>query len=166
MWHGVGEVFIIWGAWHGTFMVLEHAGLGNWLKKIWSPLRHLYLLLIVIIGWVLFRSDTLTYAAGFLKSMFGLNTGNAVGNTVNTYLNNLVILTLGAAVVASTPILPGIVRSKNRFIQAIQVRGWHFTSAFELSYSSLKVLSLGAVFVSSIMSMSGALNSPFIYFKF
>ena len=59
LWHGANWTFIVWGAWHGLFLVLEHAGLGDLLERAWRPLRHAYVLAAVVSGWVLFRCDTL-----------------------------------------------------------------------------------------------------------
>jgi len=166
LWHGAGKTFIVWGAWHGIFIVLEHAGFGNILKKIWSPLRHLYLLLIVIIGWVIFRSDSLHYAAGYLKAMFGLSPGNAPVLAVGSYLNSLVVLTLLVGIAISSPFIPKVNILKDNFINVIRSKKSRLYQVFGLSWSLGELLCLVVILVVSIMSLSGALNNPFIYFKF
>jgi alginate O-acetyltransferase complex protein AlgI len=166
LWHGAGKAFVVWGAWHGLFIVLEHAGLGNRLKKFWPPVSHLYLLLVVMIGWVLFRAESLHQAADFLKVMAGLNPGKAGLYSVMSYLDNLTILTLAAAMVLSTPVFPAILRLKDKLAGAIPVERQRGKGIFELGYSSVKIIALGLVLVLSMMSLSGSLNNPFIYFKF
>jgi len=109
LWHGAARTFVVWGALHGLFMVLEHAGLGTFIKKVWSPLRHIYLLFIVMVGWVLFRSDTLHYAAGYLRAMFGFSPGNTKGMPFSQLVNPLVIVTLLGGLAAAFAIAPGIV---------------------------------------------------------
>ena len=61
LWHGASWTFVIWGLYHGTFLVMERLGLADRLMRLWRPLRHLYLLIVVMVGWVLFRADTLTF---------------------------------------------------------------------------------------------------------
>ena len=166
MWHGAGWNFIVWGAWHGAFIVLEHSRFKNILNRLWSPLRHLYLLLIVMIGWVLFRSASLIYALNYLKAMCGLNSGDVSTYGLTGYLNNLTILILIIAIVISVPIFPKIADSKEKILAAFHEKGWHFLSAFEIGYSSIKYLSLGLVLSISFTFLSGTLSNPFIYFKF
>jgi len=68
LWHGAAWNFVAWGAWHGLFLVLERAGLLAWRSRV---LRHVYLLLVVIFGWVLFRADGLGHAAAYMTAMLG-----------------------------------------------------------------------------------------------
>ena len=58
LWHGASWTFVIWGLYHGFFIVLEHAGLGRVLDRQARPLRHSYALLVVLVGWVIFRAPT------------------------------------------------------------------------------------------------------------
>ena len=74
LWHGASWNFVIWGLFHGTFLVIERLGLASAVKRLWLPLRHAYLMLVVMIGWVFFRADTLPIAMSFLRTMFGLQT--------------------------------------------------------------------------------------------
>ena len=71
LWHGSSWNFVIWGLIHGLFLVLERIGLGNFVNKLWKPLQHVYTLLIVMIGWVFFRAETLSSATQMLTIMFG-----------------------------------------------------------------------------------------------
>ncbi len=66
LWHGASWPFVLWGAWHGTFLVIERAGLDRVLRRL-GPLAHVYALLAVMGGWVLFRCDTLAQAVGLLR---------------------------------------------------------------------------------------------------
>ena len=64
--------FVIWGAVHGVFLVIERMGLARVMGSWPQLLRHLYLLLVVMVGWVFFRANTLPDAVGMLKAMAGL----------------------------------------------------------------------------------------------
>jgi alginate O-acetyltransferase complex protein AlgI len=69
LWHGAAWGFIIWGAYHGVFLVLERAFLGRWLAHIgkWS---FLYTFFVVLVGWVFFRLEHLRTAVRYLSRMF------------------------------------------------------------------------------------------------
>ena len=71
LWHGASWNFVIWGLWHGTFLVIERIASNRGDRG--TPIRsHLYTMLVVMIGWVFFRAETLPDAVAFLKAMAGL----------------------------------------------------------------------------------------------
>ncbi|MDP2213049.1 MBOAT family protein [Phenylobacterium sp.] len=72
LWHGAAWTFVLWGAWHGAFLVLERMGLGAVLKAIPRPAAWLYALMVVILGWVLFRAESLGRAVEVWAGMAGL----------------------------------------------------------------------------------------------
>lgn len=69
LWHGARWNFVVWGLWHGAFLILERV-LGNRFRMP-KWLGHIYTMLVVLIGWVFFRADTLGQAAVYLRSMAG-----------------------------------------------------------------------------------------------
>ena len=73
LWHGASWSFIFWGAFHGFFLVLERAFLGNVLTKIGKLPSILITFFIVNIGWVFFRIDKIGDAFSYLKTMFTYN---------------------------------------------------------------------------------------------
>lgn len=75
LWHGFKPTFIIWGLLYGVAIAVESKGFGRWLKNIWRPLRHIYTLLIVLTGWVFFRSNNLNFAIEFFKRLAGNREG-------------------------------------------------------------------------------------------
>ena len=76
LWHGAAWTFILWGAWHGLFLSLERLGLGQFLLRLWQPIRHLYLLVSVFLAWVLFRAESLGQAIDYYVALFGLNSNS------------------------------------------------------------------------------------------
>lgn len=69
LWHGASWNFVIWGMWHGFFIVMEKIiPIEKTLR--WRPIQTFYTMLIVICGWVFFRADNLTQAASYLHKMF------------------------------------------------------------------------------------------------
>lgn len=88
LWHGASWNFVAWGAFYGVLLIAEKYIFKNVLEKIPRPLRRALTMLIVIIGWVFFSSETLSSAIDFLRSMFGAN-GFASSQTEYLLANNL-----------------------------------------------------------------------------
>src|SRR5439155_8827711 len=76
LWHGANVTFVVWGLYHGTFLVIERLGIGGWLERRGAWIRHAYLLLAVIVGWVFFRSNDIDSALSYLRTMFGFQNGS------------------------------------------------------------------------------------------
>jgi len=75
LWHGLTTNFLLWGLLHGLAIAFESAGGGRWLKNVWRPFRHFYTLAVVLVGWVFFRSSSLTFAFGFFSRLAGNTSG-------------------------------------------------------------------------------------------
>jgi alginate O-acetyltransferase complex protein AlgI len=72
-WHGANWTFVVWGVYHGLFLILERiTGLGRASPNRIGELRRLFTLLVVICGWVIFRCDDLGQAGRFFTAMFSL----------------------------------------------------------------------------------------------
>ncbi len=71
LWHGASWNFVVWGLFHGFFLVFERISLvEKFLIKLPSIIQHFYAMFVVLIGWVFFRSVDLTSAMAYLKLMF------------------------------------------------------------------------------------------------
>ena len=71
LWHGAGANFIIWGLYYGVFLILERGAWGTFLEKNrFRALNHVYVMLVVVIGWVFFRAENLPDALLLLRKMF------------------------------------------------------------------------------------------------
>src|SRR4051812_1626918 len=106
LWHGASWNFVVWGLFHGSFLVMERIGLARAVRRMWTPLRHVYLLLVVMIGWVFFRADTLAGAVAFLKAMAGLTVPAVSPYTIAWDLPVHVRPALNSGIVGSRPIVP------------------------------------------------------------
>jgi alginate O-acetyltransferase complex protein AlgI len=137
-WHGASWHFLAWGVYFGVFICLEILFLGKLLDKVWKPLAHLYTLLVVIIGWLFFRADSLNYALFLLKKMFTFDTRGIVwGELLSSY--NLVVIFLG--------ILISLAIYKTRL-------------------GSFPKLLLSIPLLYSILQVASNTYTPFIYFRF
>jgi len=74
LWHGANFTFIVWGLWHGAFLVLERLKpVDDFFSKIPYLVKRVYLLLVVMLGWVFFKADSLAVSMNYLASMFSFN---------------------------------------------------------------------------------------------
>ncbi|MCB1615707.1 MAG: MBOAT family protein [Pseudomonadales bacterium] len=73
LWHGASWNFVIWGLIHGAFLVIERLGFDKILQRLWRPVRHCYTLLVVLVGWVFFRAETLDTSLHYTKTLMGLS---------------------------------------------------------------------------------------------
>jgi alginate O-acetyltransferase complex protein AlgI len=160
LWHGASWNFVIWGLFHGTFLVVERLGLAAGVKRLWAPLRHVYLLVVVMIGWVFFRADTLADAVAFLRAMVGLSAAGRTPYTLQWYLTPELWLALVAGAVGSMPIVPALARWPARS-GALGAR-----SAVAWTLSAASTATLVLLLVASIMQMAAKTYNPFIYFRF
>lgn len=79
LWHGASINFVLWGAWFGVLIIAEHMGMGRLLEKLPSALSWLYTMLAVVLGWVLFDTDSISSAFRFIGAMFGAGGSFASG---------------------------------------------------------------------------------------
>lgn len=75
LWHGAAWGFIVWGAYHGLFLVIERIFLGKWLARI-GKLAFLYTFPVVVVGWVFFKMEYLRASLTYLHTMFIWKGGN------------------------------------------------------------------------------------------
>ncbi|MBE5852448.1 MAG: MBOAT family protein [Lachnospiraceae bacterium] len=71
-WHGAGFNFILWGLFYGLLLWFEKLALGKLLKKLPAFLQHGYVILLTVLGFVIFRAESLNELGGLLKSMFSI----------------------------------------------------------------------------------------------
>ena len=86
LWHGAAWNFVAWGAFYGILLILEKFVFASRLEKIPMPVRHVLTMLIVMIGWVFFSSNTLGDAGSYLLSMTGFGSGGFADSQSLYYL--------------------------------------------------------------------------------
>ncbi|WP_312473466.1 MBOAT family O-acyltransferase [Neobacillus sp.] len=156
LWHGASWTFIAWGLYYGIIIALERAWLGGFLEKLWTPIRHAYVILIFLIGWVFFRADNFSYSFDFIKTMFGVNQQPLYDKLSIYYLYDYGAVIL-LAMIISTPIMPFIVRKVNKLV----------SNSF-LQFSNQLIVSgiLLFLLIVNIVHMVNSTFNPFIYFRF
>lgn len=155
IWHGAGFTFIVWGAYHGLFVVLERAFLGKILEQEkFKILSHIYMLSVVTLGFVIFRADTLSHAGGYFKAMF-------LGNQ-NVLWNMLEAADIHTAIAFVLAILCSgfFVPLKDRITAKIKAAAGE--NAYQISCS----IGLIFIFAWCILKLISGTYNPFIYFRF
>lgn len=155
LWHGASWNFVLWGLFHGTFAFLEEKNIIPREKLEKSVFGHIYLMLVVIIGFTLFRADTLTQAGQFIGQMFtGFHFELPLMQAFAAELSPVYLLTLAAAVILSVPV-------KEKIKALIETRlGGEKTYQYVSFFCSLLLLEI------CLLSLSSGTYNPFIYFRF
>ena len=149
-WHGAGWNFVMWGLYYFVILFIEKLFLLKALDKLPKFFRHVYALVLIIIGWVIFASDDVSVLLPYLGSMFGAN-GAIGGMDVYTLLTKAVLLII--CCIASTE-LP-----KKLFLSA--AGAMNEKAAFTLK----SVLTIALLALSMILLIGDSYN-PFLYFRF
>ncbi len=153
IWHGAAVNFLLWGLYYFVFLILEKFVLKKWLEKLPKFVGHIYTLIVVLFGWVLFRSEGMTEVLRVLKAMFIPYTTSITMAQLSIYLSSYgAYLLMG--IVLSIPVFPwfrNIVMTKYKENTFIQIMYYGFV--------------LG-MFIIAIAFLSQATYNPFIYFRF
>ncbi len=150
LWHGASWSFVLWGLWHGLFMIIERLFLSKILQKNpIKPLNHAYTILVVIIGWVFFRGESLDTVAVMLQNMFTVNLNNLT--TTMLYLDSEVVVTLIFAL-----LLCGVLQCIPRLKKAV----------FAERINGFEFFLLPVILLLCILSLTSGVYNPFIYFQF
>lgn len=155
IWHGANWTFVFWGVYHGLLTMLEtfvesrrkkEKRVEGVLCYIGRFFGHIYTLLAVTIGFVIFRADTLGQAFHYIGSMFSFNVTAYGVMEAASLLSPLFILTLLVAIVASTPVVRLVKNKKLKF------------------YGGLAASML--LYFLCILELAAGSYNPFIYFRF
>ena len=153
LWHGANWTFVLWGAWHGGFLVIERF-LGR--QKLWRPLPAALAvpktMLIVVLGWVIFRAATIGEAWRVVEGMLGVN-GWALGEAFSWQVTGLEVTTLilGVGVIYLAPWWRALL--------------WRAPEPRQGALQTVHLLVL-PLFVLGILQLSAQSFSPFLYFQF
>lgn len=153
LWHGAAWGFIIWGAYHGLFLVGERMGLNKWLAKMGKS-AFIYTFFIVLIGWVFFRIENLQLSVNYFSRMFAWHPENGAQqwswDTQFTF-------TMYVAALFSFFTIP-------EFGKKLQAK------VYTLDYSMRRHYFMAFVAILLCIISAGAISStdfnPFIYFRF
>src|SRR5690554_6760865 len=153
IWHGATWSFVVWGLFHGLFLIIERLGFKSILNRLPNALQWFYTILVVMVGWVLFRVEALPDAIAYIVKLFSFEQMN--NNSFLYYLNNEKIIVLLLAVVSSSLFFVKIKAylDKRNYFQTIAVQ-----TALDIGFVILLLI--------CIVYINSGSYSPFIYFRF
>ena len=153
LWHGASLNFILWGLYYGLFLIIEKLLLLKWLNnnKIKS-INSFYVLFVVIIGWVLFRANSLSHAFDVIKLMFSFDF-NPTYVVLPSFINIKIILTILLSILFAGPL-------------QVAFSKYNKNSIVEKNYKKIEFIVIGALMILCITELIASSYNPFIYFRF
>lgn len=158
LWHGASVNFLVWGMYHGLFLVGERLFRGWPAGPRW--MGHVYTLLVVMFGWVLFRAETWPQTWAFWKAMLGLGPALAADSEVWFWFGRDVQMAMAAGVLFSLPVVP-VVRRGWAAVGPVRSGGFR-----ELLGMLLRLAILLGLFLACVPLLVAETYNPFIYFRF
>lgn len=149
LWHGASWNFIVWGLLHGLFIFIERLGLKKKLDKL-NILSRVYTLLVVIVAWIFFRSDTLKIALDYLKVMF-TPVFTCEFNLVSIFNLKVLIIIILATLFAG---ITKTIKEKTKLKKLHKI------------YTIIEPMIVLIILLISILVLVSNTYNPFIYFRF
>ena len=150
-WHGAAWNFIIWGAYHGLFLILDRLFLQKLLTKSGKIIAVIFTFFLTIIGWIIFRAESVNQIVFYIKSLFSFNYENYT-------LPKEFIFTLIVAFVFSFITFFKYGKKLENFI--------FYKKEYKLWQVLLYMAIILILFTLSVAGITGNSFSPFIYFRF
>ncbi len=157
LWHGARWTFVVWGLYHGAFLLIERALGEERVARLWSPLAHVYVLLAVGVSFALFRADDLGHASAVIAAMFGGAQGDGAALSLPLLVDPITRLALAVAVVGCLPWTTWLERVRAALDQR---------PAAALVWRGATEIWLVGVLVLCLLRISVATYTPFLYFRF
>lgn len=154
-WHGAEWNFILWGLYYFIFLILEKFILNKVLNKVPNIINHIYALFIILIGWVIFRCDTLSTMKEMFTALFSFNITQMSLNESLVYLESYYIYFI-LAIIFSAPVYYKIVEK----IKTLK------KGKLKTFLTIMHYLFLIGLFIITIMFLAHSSYNPFIYFRF
>lgn len=155
IWHGANFTFILWGFLHGLLMSAETllTRKNKPERLAFKPLKWLYTILFVILGFVIFRSDTVGYAFAYIGRMFAFVRLDGAYRVFLSCLTPVFIITLVTALIACFPIVPSV----GSALKEKPCRKAVSAVCYALTFG---------LYLLCVMTLAADSYNPFIYFRF
>ena len=153
-WHGAEWNYILWGLYFGIILMLERYILNKVLYKLPNVLKHIYALILILIGWLIFTSNDIVYLNDYLKSLLCINVPFINNYTIELILSNLSIIIIGS--ILSTPIYKVLSNKINNINNKV----------LKVVINILITLSIIILFIITLAYLVSNSYNPFLYFRF
>ena len=160
IWHGAAWVFVVWGIFHGFFIFIERLGFKKLLDKT-HVLNHVYTLLVVMVGWVIFRAPSLKYALNYLRVMFFGASDNVIPIQLYTVVNHRMVFTVIIGI-----LLCGVIQLLLKWLANNKSTKQWYEKILFFYVKYIEPLFLFVLLVLCIMAITSNTYTSFIYFRF
>lgn len=151
LWHGAAWNFVAWGLYYGVILIIEKYFLSPVLDRLPDVVRHIYSIVLIVIGWVLFFSSSFGQAADYIRVMFGAGAhGFADRESMYLLTSNLILWLI--LIFGSTPLV------HFRYEHMLRSKKWNTTIINSVVYAAL--------FIVCIAYLVTETYNPFLYFRF
>ncbi len=167
LWHGAAWNFVLWGIYYGVLLAFEKDVWGSALRKLPRILQHLYAILIVIFGFIIFVFDDMTELGQYIRIMFGMAGVPLVNSTLFWYLrNNFAILIVGC--ILAFPVYPWLRAKLAKYIERCDCTEANDLATRRIVTVSTVLTALGylALFLLAVAYLVNDSYNPFLYFRF
>ena len=167
LWHGPSWNFVIFGGLHGLALVV------NKLWTVWNPIKqlvkrppvkfawmlcaHLLTLGVVLMGFVLFRADTMPAALAYLQAMGGWGLAGASTQSLALYIDRVTSLAFAVGLIGSMPVVP--------YLRA-RLANQSLSPCLENTGLVVRLITFATLFLFCAMQLAAGTYNPFIYFRF
>ena len=162
LWHGAQWTFICWGLYHGAFLIVERVGLREKVAASGRFFSHLYTMVVVLVGWVIFRAPGIVEAGRVLRAMAGAGASGGL-EPIALFLTPTTIVAMIAGAITSLPVVPAVCEW---WWSSTPATGDSAAPAWTFGGSLTEVATLTGLLVLSFMSLAAGTYNPFIYFRF
>ncbi len=153
LWHGASWTFVVWGLFHGLFLVAERLRFGTWLARATPPLQHTYTIVVVLVGWVFFRADSLARAGSYLAAMAGATSAHGPRLADLLSVRTRLALVIG---------LPAATLPLREWVERVKPGDGLAGVVWRLGVAAAQLTLL----VLAIFFVAAETYNPFIYFRF
>ena len=167
LWHGANWTFVIWGLFHGLFSSLE--GSARKMQKLPGVILHIYTMLVVIVGFVIFRAESLTQAFQYIGRMFGgFDSSPAAMAFALQQLTPFFLVMMAAAVFFCGPFRTVAEKVQNRAVKpsGSTETGTGGRTGIGVALETVLYIVAFILLLWCIIRLSGGSYNPFIYFRF
>lgn len=154
-WHGAEWNFVLWGLYYFIFLVLEKFVLNKYLEKLPGFLKHVYALVIIYFGWIIFRCDSTQLLTHYFGALFSFDFNSMAWNEILVYLESYYVYFI-LAILFSTPV----------YYKLIEKIDCVSNKRLKLVLNIVHYFGLIVIFIITIMFLAYSSYNPFIYFRF
>ncbi|OGV58985.1 MAG: alginate O-acetyltransferase [Lentisphaerae bacterium RIFOXYA12_FULL_48_11] len=163
LWHGAQWNFVVWGLFHGMFLVAERFRRDRVLSPLWRPVSHLYVCLVCLVSWTLFRADTVSQSVTMLSLMFGITHVANPAQSIGTIVDHEAMIVFFIAVAAILPLACFVRSAAARLRDRLAEER---SAVLDLVISIFVALGLAGMFLVAVVKIAAGTYNPFIYFRF